>query len=409
MKLIGPFAQIITMDKLPLKGSINDNMLHIIYDGGIIIDNEKIEALGSYDELYTQAKNNKAIIEHIEGQQIVLPGFIDAHTHICWAGSRINDYAQRLEGKTYVEIAKQGGGIWSTVHSTREADLITLEEITARHANQMLRDGITTIEVKSGYGLTVNDELKMLRAINNAKTKAQLIPTCLAAHICPKDFNGSANEYLNMLVEKLLPQVKTEKLAKRIDIFVDDAAFGIDEARTYLQKARGLGFDLLVHGDQFSTGGGKLAVENEALSADHLEVSDEETIQDLARSNTVAVALPGASIGLGLPFAPARKLLNAGACVAIASDWNPGSAPMGHLLAQASIIGVYEKLSIAETLAAITARAAMALKLNHCGILKIGYTADIAAFSTNDYREIIYRQGKLSPSAVWKRGIRIEI
>ncbi len=404
MKLIGPFYQLLTMDNLPAGGKLSDSEIEIIHHAGILIEDGVILEIADFSKLNSDVNKHKVEIETIDGPMVALPGFIDAHTHICWAGSRTNDYALRLSGKSYLEIAHSGGGIWSTVQHTRKASMEELAKTTTDHANQMLNDGITTIEVKSGYGLTVDDELKMLQAINGANTPADLIPTCLVAHICPNDFEGSPGEYLEKMAKELLPVVWKKKLSKRVDIFIENSAFNTTDARNYISKAQTMGFDVAVHGDQFTLGGSQTAISLNALSVDHLEASDDDTIQLLGKSNVVTTVLPGASIGLGIPFAPARKLLNAGCCLTIASDWNPGSAPMGDLLLQAALLGVYEKLTIAETLAGITCRAARALKLTDRGILKKGNSADIAAFNTTDYKEIIYRQGKLKPQKVWKNG-----
>jgi len=198
--------------------------------------------------------------------------------------------------------------------------------------------------------------------------------------------------------------LQAEKLCHRIDAFVEKSAFTPQEITPYLEKAKQLGFDLTIHADQFSCGGSQVAVALGARSADHLEASGEVEIQALAQSSTVAVALPGASIGLGMAFTPARKLLDQGAILAIASDWNPGSAPMGDLLAQASILATFEKLSTAEVLAGITFRAADALGLTDRGKLTTGQLADFILFPTADYREILYQQGKMKPVGVWKKG-----
>ncbi|MFB6319154.1 imidazolonepropionase [Saccharicrinis sp. FJH54] len=407
MKLTGPFRQIVTMDKLPVKGPLNDDQLEIISDGGILSDHGKIIAIGDFTELASQIDRSTTEIEWVHGNHVAFPGLIDCHTHICYVGSRANDYALRLAGKTYLEIAEAGGGIWNTVQKTREASQEELSRITTKHADVMFKDGITTIEVKSGYGLSVAGELKMLKAIQSSDTKADLIATCLAAHIKPKDFSGSNKAYLEVLAKELLPEIKRLELSRRADIFIEKTAFSADEAKPYLNAAKNLGFDIVVHGDQFSLGGSLLAVDMKAKSVDHLEASDEKVISQLGKSDVTATVLPGASIGLGLPFAPARKLLNAGASLAIASDWNPGSAPMGDLLIQAAILGAYEKLTVTETLAGITCRAAHALGLNDRGIMKEGNMADFIAFSINDYREIIYRQGKLKPDFVWKNGNKL--
>lgn len=405
MKLIGPFTQLLTMDHLPAKGVIADDQLEIINDAGVLVNDEGILAeVGTYASLEKTAIQNKYELERPDAGLVALPGFVDSHTHLCWAGSRAADYAGRLAGKSYLEIAHEGGGIWSTVKQVRNATLDELKAITAQHAGQMLADGVTTIEVKSGYGLTVEDELKMLEAIRQAACKADLVSTCLAAHIVPRDFEAGNRAYLELMATELLPEVKRRQLSNRVDAFVEDSAFSVAEARDYLTKAKVLDFDLVIHGDQFSVGGSQLAIEMGAVSVDHLEATDDIAIKALQRGKVIVSVLPGASLGLGIPFAPGRKLLDAGLSLVIASDWNPGSAPMGDLLMQAAIFGIYEKLTMAETLAAITVRAASALNLNDRGVLKKGNIADLAAFPVSDYREIIYRQGKLKPHTVWKKG-----
>lgn len=405
LKLIGPFTQVVTMDGIPLKGRLSDDQLEIISHAGILVNGEKIEIVGPYRELQSLTP----VLETVEGEQVVIPGLVDAHTHICWAGSRAGDYAMRLSGRTYLEIAQQGGGIWSTVSKTRACAMEELAAITARHADRLLHLGTTTVEVKSGYGLDADAEGKMLKAIQQAShmTVADLVPTCLAAHIKPRDFDGTGREYLDYIIRELLPGVRSEKLSHRVDIYVDEGAFGTGDALHYLTAAKELGFDVVVHADQFTSGGSGLAVAVGALSADHLEASSDEDIRMLAESSVIPVVLPGASLGLGVHFAPARKLLDAGASMVIASDWNPGSAPMGNLMLQAAVLGVYEKLTMAETLAAITCRAAKALRLDDRGVLKPGLLADLIAYPCSDYREIVYHQGGMGPGIVWKRGKRV--
>jgi len=404
MTLTGPFKQLLTMDNLPEKGKLSDDQMEIIPDGGILHQNGKIIAVGAFEKLKMQY--NPTTIERLEGNYVGLPGMIDAHTHICWAGSRANDYALRLSGKSYLEIAETGGGIWNTVQKTREASINELTELTAQRAKKLVEQGVTTIEVKSGYGLSVEQELKILEAIKLAdkNSDADLIPTCLAAHILPKDFDGTETEYLQHIISKLLPEVLKRKLANRVDIFVEKNAFSVQAAKTYLLKAKELGFDIVLHGDQFSVGSALLANETSTLSIDHLEAANEQEIAILAKGNVIPVVLPGASLGLGEPFAPARKLLDAGTSLVIASDWNPGSAPMGNLLVQSAILGAAEKLTMTEVWAALTCRAAKALNKTDRGILKSGNIADIIAFKTDDYKEILYQQGQLKPEKVWKTG-----
>ena len=407
MKLIGPFRQIITLANLPLKGAIHENQVEVLEDGGIIIDDETIVEIGNFETLSQQHPTIE--IEQIETEQILLPGFVDSHTHVCFGGNRAKDFAMRLDGKTYLEIAESGGGIWSTVTETRKKTVDELKDITIKHIAQLAKQGITTAEVKSGYALSVEGEIKMLEAINmaNQESEIDLVPTFLGAHMKPKDFEGSNQEYLELLVKEVFPKLKTDDLANRVDIFVEQSAFSVEEGDYFLNEAKNQGFEITIHADQFTAGGSYLATKYNALSADHLEFSGEEEVKNLANSDVVATVLPGASIGLGMQYAPARKLLDAGCCVSIASDWNPGSAPMGNLLTQASVLATFEKLSMAEVLAAITFRAAKALNLADRGTIEKGKKADFISFSTFDYRNIIYYQGQLQPTHVWKNGVLI--
>jgi len=407
MKLTGPFKQIITLNNLPLKGKLQDESLEIIPNGGILTENGKILDVNNFDSLKQKFPNSE--IDLIESEQIALPAFVDAHTHICFGGNRANDFAMRNAGKTYLEIAESGGGIWSSVQHTRQASEDDLVNGILERTNILLNQGITTIEIKSGYGLNVDEELKMLRAINKAQglTKATLVPTCLSAHLKPRDFEGTSEEYLNYIFDEILPKVKEENLASRVDIFIEKSAFQPEESKNFLLKAKELGFQITVHADQFTAGSSRIAVEVGAKSADHLEATIDKDIEFLANSNTVAIALPGASLGLGEPFAPARKILDKGGILAIATDWNPGSAPMGNLVTQASILATYQKLTTAEVLAAITFRAAYALDLEDRGILAEGKKADFITYETTNFQNILYHQGSLKPKNIYINGEKI--
>lgn len=402
--LLGPFKQLVPMSGLSLKGPISDSELTVLEDAGILIEDGKIKSIGKFSAL--KSSDYKATVYRLEGDHVCLPGLIDCHTHICYAGSRANDYAMRNAGKTYLEIAKTGGGIWDTVTQTRKASKEYLVKKTSKIAHRHLKNGVTTIEVKSGYGLSVEEELKMLRAIKEANSSVapDLVATCLAAHMLPKDFDGHAEDYLKKISEELFPILKQEKLANRIDAFIEESAFSAKEINSYFEKAVEMKFDITVHADQFSTAGSSVAVKFGAVSADHLEASTQTEIELLAQSDVIATALPGASMGLGCDFTPARKILDAGGALAIASDHNPGSAPMGDLLTQATVLGAFEKLTNAEVLAGISFRAATALRLADRGQLKEGYLADMAVFHSSNYNEILYNQGNLKPCMVWKNG-----
>jgi len=406
--LIGPFRQILTMDNLPVAGPIADVQLQVLEQGGVLVQGGKIKKTGKYEQLHREAIDFKYKLELIREPMVLLPGLIDAHTHICFAGSRANDYALRVAGKSYMEIARNGGGILESVRRTRDATKVELVELLKKRCDRHLAEGVTTCEVKSGYGLTIEEELKILETIRlvDKHHALDLVPTCLAAHMLPPEFTD-AKAYLQHVLAELLPQVLEQNLAARVDIFVEDTAFTEEVAIDYLLEARDLGFDITVHADQFSTGGSKVAVETGAVSADHLEASTEAEIAFMQEAGTVATVLPGASLGLGMPYAPARKMLDGGLCLAIATDWNPGSAPMGDLLLQAALLGASEKLTTAETFAAITRRAARALNLTDRGALTKGKLADMIAFPTDNFKEILYFQGKLKPSIVWKKGTKV--
>ncbi len=408
LKLIGPFKQILTLNNLPLRGKISDSQLEIIENGGVLVKNNLIEAIGDFDVIANETKQSAEIIR-LHEEQVCLPAFIDCHTHICFGGNRANDFAMRNAGKTYLEIAESGGGIWSSVQHTRNASEEELLHTLLQRIASLLKLGIATIEIKSGYGLDLENELKMLRVIKKAqeKTMATLVPTCLSAHLKPRDFEGTSQEYLQYILSEILPKVKEENLAKRVDIFIEKSAFQPQESKEFLLKAQEMGFEITVHADQFTPGSSRIAVEVAAKSADHLEATTEEDLEFLAKSTTVAVALPGASLGLGEPFTPARKILDKNGILAIASDWNPGSAPMGNLITQAGILATYEKLTTAEVLSAITFRAAKALNLEDRGVLKKGMKADFVTFKTNNFQNILYHQGSLVAESVFVNGEKI--
>ncbi|MHA1856397.1 MAG: imidazolonepropionase [Promethearchaeota archaeon] len=413
--LVGPFKEIVTMNNLPDRGPIKDDQLEIIKDGGILIEDEIIAAVYNKEQFQEERKHYKKksgdkIHFKVKGDSVLVPGFIDSHTHMIYAGSRAKDYARRIAGESYLDIAKSGGGILSTVKYTREASFKQLKQLLFERGLIHIKCGITTTEVKSGYGLDLENELKLLRVIKNLKESRslipELIPTCLSAHVKPAEFE-SHEEYLDYIVKEILPKIKNEKLSDRVDIFIDEGAFTPEMALKFLEKAKEMGFKITVHADQFNTGGTEIAAKIGAISADHLEASGETEFSYLKEGNVIATVLPGASMGLGMHYAPARKILDAGLCLVIASDWNPGTAPMGDLLIQAAVLGANQKLSIAETLSAITNRAAMALEIYDRGIIKKGNLADMIAFPCSNYEEIFYNQGVLRPHLIWRKGTRI--
>ena len=388
------------MVNLPERGAISDNSLEIIDDGGVVIEDGKIIEVGDFLSL---SKNNLDV-RKITYPCVLLPGFIDSHTHVCHYGNRSDEYAKRNSGISYQQILEEGGGIHNTMNSTSNSTEEQLTDDTLNRLKRHFQEGVLTCEVKSGYAPNLEDEVRMLRIINeiDISKDIDLIPTCLAAHVTPKKYESS-KKYLDSIVNDLLPIIKEENLSNRVDIFIEEKAFSITEASNFLEKIKN-DFYITAHANQFTSGGLKVGVDNGAVSVDHLEVITDQEINYLSKSDTTGVVLPGCSLGLGIPFAPARKLLDYNCKVSIASDWNPGSAPMGDLLMQASLLGSTEKLSNAEVLAGITCRAANALSLEDRGSLENGKIADMIGFKTNDFRDILYNQGKLKPSFICKRG-----
>ena len=399
-ELIGPFSQIITMANLPERGAISDNSLEIIDDGGVVIEDGKIIEVGDFLSL----SKNDLDVREITYPCVLLPGFIDSHTHVCHYGNRSDEYAKRNSGISYQQILEEGGGIHNTMNSTSNSTDEQLTDDTLNRLKRHFQEGVLTCEVKSGYAPNLEDEVRMLRIINeiDSSNDIDLVSTCLAAHVTPKKYESS-KKYLDSIVNELLPIIKEENLSNRVDIFIEEKAFSITEASNFLEKIKS-DFYITAHANQFTSGGLKVGVDNGAVSVDHLEVITDQEIDYLSKSDTTGVVLPGCSLGLGIPFAPARKLLDNNCKVSIASDWNPGSAPMGDLLMQASLLGSTEKLSNAEVLAGITCRAANALSLEDRGSLENGKIADMIGFKTNDFRDILYNQGKLKPSFICKRG-----
>ena len=388
------------MVNLPERGAISDNSLEIIDDGGVVIEDGKIIEVGDFLSL---SKNNLDVRE-ITYPCVLLPGFIDSHTHVCHYGNRSDEYAKRNSGISYQQILEEGGGIHNTMNSTSNSTDEQLTDDTLNRLKRHFQEGVLTCEVKSGYAPNLEDEVRMLRIINeiDSSNDIDLIPTCLAAHVTPKKYESS-KKYLDSIVNDLLPIIKEENLSNRVDIFIEEKAFSVTEASNFLEKIKS-DFYITAHANQFTSGGLKVGVDNGAVSVDHLEVITDQEIDYLSKSDTTGVVLPGCSLGLGIPFAPARKLLDNNCKVSIASDWNPGSAPMGDLLMQASLLGSTEKLSNAEVLAGITCRSANALSLEDRGSLENGKIADMIGFKTNDFRDILYNQGKLKPSFICKRG-----
>jgi len=367
--------------------------LAILADAALLIEDGRILIAGPYSELKSKIPHDADIIDGNNG--CVTPGFVDAHTHLVFAGNRAAEFEQRIAGATYQQIAAGGGGILRTVALTRAANQDELLVAARHHRDWMLRSGATTIEAKSGYGLDRDTELKMLRVIAqlNQEGPARIIPTLLAAHTIPPEFANRRADYIRFVAEELIPEVASAGLAHYCDVFCDDHAFTVDETRTVLTAARAHGLKLRVHAEQFRPGtGADLAAELGAATADHLETVTDETLQHLRASGTQPVLLPGSVFALSrTQYPPARKMIEAGLAIVLATDFNPGSSPIPFMPFMLSLACLQMGLSPAEALTAATINAAHSLNLGaQIGSLEAGKQADFVIHEFADYRELAY-------------------
>src|SRR3954471_1102252 len=381
--------------------------LGIIRDGGILMRDGKIETVGPSDEI----EKNSGGAEVVDaGGRLVMPGFVDAHTHLVFAGNRLKDFERRAQGETYEQIAKAGGGIWSTVEKTRAARETDLLAQAKKHAQWFMRCGTTTIEAKSGYGLTVQDELKILRVMRQLKEELRLevVPTFLGAHAVPREI--SPDEFLNVVITEMLPRVIAENLAEFCDVFCERGYFDIHQSRKILSAAKKLGLSLRGHVDQLTnSGGAKLMAEMGAITADHLEQTDEQGISALKKANVQPVLLPGSVYALGSSRYPhARDMIEAGLAIVLATDFNPGSSPTPSMPMVLSVACTQMKMSPAEAITASTVNAAHSLcRGDSIGSLEPGKLANLAIFDCDDHREIPYWFGMPQVHAVYVRGKRV--
>ena len=378
--------------------------LAIIRDGGMLIRDGKIDIVGSSEEIEKNAGESDIIDA---AGRVVLPGFVDAHTHPVFAGDRLDDFERRAKGETYEQIAAAGGGIWSTVEKTRAANKANLFEQSKKHANWFLKCGTTNVEAKSGYGLTVEDELKILRVIRrlNEETPIEFVPTFLGAHAVPRERQQS--NYVDLVIKEMLPRVASEKLAEFCDIFCERGYFDIEQSRKILTAAKEHGLKLRMHVDQLSnSGGAKLAAELKATTADHLEKTDERGIAAMKSANVQPVLLPGSVYALGSTGYPrTREMIDAGLAVVLATDFNPGSSPTPSIPMILSLALTKMKMTCAEAISAVTINAAYSLgRGDKIGSLEAGKLANFSIFDCQDYRELAYWFGFSQTHSVYVRG-----
>ena len=393
----------------PGKGKLQSE-IGLIKKGNVFIEKGKIEFVGDYNSLKKYLKGRKNNYKVIEGKnKTVMPGFVDSHTHLVFAGSRENEYEMRICGKSYEEIAKAGGGISATVNAVRKESKNNLFKLAEIRLKNFIKYGTTTLEAKSGYGLNFKNEIKILEVINELNRKnrfgVDIIPTFLGAHSIPKDM--SKDDYIDMICFELIPFIAQKKLAIFQDVFCEKNYFSVKETERILSTGSKFGLIPKLHSDQFnSIGGVDVAIKLKAISIDHLEVLKSKDIKKLKNKNIIATLLPGASYFLDVAYQPARELISNNVPVALATDFNPGSCMTENLQIIMSLASVKLKMTAEEILNAVTINAAYALFLqNKIGSIEKGKQADLLIFDFPSYKDLLYHFAVNQIETVFKKGV----
>ena len=404
-------SQLITLGGPPRARSGKElGDLGIISDGGLLAADGRITHVGRTREIEKLCQRNTEVVD--AGGCAVLPGFVDAHTHLVFAGNRLEDFESRARGETYQQIAKRGGGIQTTVQATRAATEDDLFALAKKRASWFLQNGTTTIEAKSGYGLTLKDELKILRVIRRvgAETPLETVPTFLGAHAFPPEFRENHAGYISLIIDEMLPAIAQEKVAEYCDIFCEQNYFDVEDSGRILTSAKQLGLKLRMHVDQLTNGGGaKLAAELGAITADHLEQTAADGISALAKAGVQPVLLPGSVYALGSKKYPdARRMIDAGLAVVLATDFNPGSSPSASMPMMLSLAVTQMRMSPTEAIIAATINAAASLdRVDTIGSLEQGKLANFVIYDCDDYRELAYWFGISLIRDVFVQGVRV--
>lgn len=400
-------SQIVTPQGFKGKKGIEMRELLTIEDGAIYIEDGIIKDVGKTKELISRLDINECNIINAAGK-CILPGFVDSHTHFIFGGYREDEFVKRLEGAQYLEILNMGGGIQSTVKSTKSADFKELYDLGLERLDGMLAQGITTVEGKSGYGLDLECELKQLKVMKelNKNEPIDIVSTYLGAHAIPSEYKGRSFEYVDYIVKEVLPKVKEEDLAEFCDVFCEEGVFSIEESRKLLLDAQKLGFKSKVHADEIvQLGGGELAAEVGAVSADHLLMVSDKGIKNLSEKEVVATLLPCTAFCLAKPYAPARKIIDNGNAVALASDFNPGSCFANSVPLMLALAVIHMRMTIEEAITGITLNGAAALhKADSIGSIEVGKKADIVILKYPSYKFLVYNTGSNIVEKVLKAG-----
>ena len=384
---------------------LEENHIEILENGYLAIKGDKIIGVGT-GEVPTSFIQFDTKFVRI-GKKVVSPGLVDSHTHMVHGGSREHEFSMKIQGVPYLEILAAGGGILSTLKATREASLEDLIEKTKKSLRYMLELGVTTVEAKSGYGLSLEQEIKQLEATKllNHLQPVSLVSTFMAAHATPPEFKGRTADYVEEVI-KMLPEIKKRNLAEFCDVFCEEGVFSVEESRKILSKAKELGFQLKIHADEVvSLGGVNLAGELQAVTAEHLMVITDEGIEALKKGNVIADLLPATSFNLRHDYAPARKILEAGVQVALSTDYNPGSCPSENLQFVMQIGAAHLKMTTEEVFKAVTINGAKAVcREKEIGSLEVGKQADIAVFDVPNAEYMLYHFGVNHTDSVYKAG-----
>ena len=396
MKLLVHSSQIVTVNTngKNIKRGEDFKDIGVLTDHAIIVENDRIKDIVPNTSIKNPSKYDIIDVQ----DKVVLPGLVECHTHSAFAGSRADEFKLKLQGKTYEQIARSGGGIITTVNAVRNSTFNELVKLLIPRIQYFISQGITTLEIKSGYGLDLENELKLLEVINKMKSffTIDIIPTFLGAHTYPPEFKEDHSGYIDLITKKMLPEIAAKKLAKFCDAFCERTAFSAEEVDIIFTKAKELGFQLRLHAEQFhNIGGLELALDHETVSVDHLEIMTDKHVFKLAAFDIAAVLLPGVSFFLNYDYAPARKLIDHNAIVALSTDFNPGSSHIPNLNFIMSLAAMKMEMTFEEVISAVTINAAKAvLKNNEVGSIEIGKKADFAVFDASEYPEIIYNVGK---------------